>query len=241
MRPSEPSVQKLTAARIKAPHQCAINAKQCYSTRMTPIILASTSPRRRELLERMGLAFTVIPSNYHERLDDTRSVQAVAKELGLGKAMAVAADHPEAIVIGSDTIVALGRRQLGKAASEAEARQMLREQAGNIVTIISSVAVVWLDQGVQEVHAAHATALLKPYNAATVNTYLTSGDWRDKAGAWGMQSGAGPLIAYYQGDTTTVIGLPTALLAGMLQRFGIASTPVDYHVPVRQLQDTNTH
>jgi septum formation protein len=83
---------------------------------MRQIILASTSPRRKELLEEMGLDFTVVPSDFEEYLDDSRPVEDIAMELGAGKARAVAEKYPEAIVIGSDTIVTIGEVQLGKAA-----------------------------------------------------------------------------------------------------------------------------
>src|ERR1700729_4019 len=97
---------------------------------MYKIILASQSPRRRDLLTKMGLTYQIIPSNFDEKLEDSRSPEEVAIELALGKAMAVAKANPDSIVIGSDTIVTVGGRQLEKPHDKAEARQMLKLLSG---------------------------------------------------------------------------------------------------------------
>ncbi|MDB5166007.1 MAG: Septum formation protein Maf, partial [Candidatus Saccharibacteria bacterium] len=92
---------------------------------MSRLILASQSPRRKELLAAMGLEFDIIPSTYDEKLDDARSPEEVAIELGLGKALQVAADYPDSFVIGSDTIVTVDGKQLEKPRDKADAYAML--------------------------------------------------------------------------------------------------------------------
>src|SRR4051794_8545283 len=94
------------------------------------IILASQSPRRRELLAGMGVEFDVIPSKFDEKLDDGRPADEVAVELAYGKAEDVARDHPDCIVIGSDTIVTIDGKQLGKPLGAADAKRMIRNLSG---------------------------------------------------------------------------------------------------------------
>jgi septum formation protein len=198
---------------------------------MRRIILASQSPRRRELLSAMGLQFAVMPSDFYEELDDSRTPEAVAEELGLGKAMAVARQHPDAVVIGSDTIVTIDGRQLAKAADLADARAMLHAVTLHPNQVTSSLAVVCLELGLEFVGSESAWVHFKPYNAAAVEAYLSTGDYADKAGAYGIQSGAAPLIEYIEGNADTIVGLPTHLLAPQLQQLGFTAQPVEYQLP----------
>lgn len=166
----------------------------------------------------MGLEFTVIPSDYEEQLDDTRTPEAVAGELGLGKARAVAAQHPEAIVIGSDTIVTVDGMQLGKAADIEDALRMWRiiTSAPNKVT--TSVAVVCGAIGYEKVVAQNAYVYLKPYDQPAIDAYLATGDYTDKAGAYSIQN-AGALIERIEGDQEIILGLPTSALRQILDDF----------------------
>ena len=100
------------------------------------IILASQSPRRKDYMQRMGLVFDTIPSDYDEHLDESRTPEEVAMELALGKAMAVAAQYPDAIVIGSDCIVAVNGRQMEKARDIEDAREMLTALSGHESTVV---------------------------------------------------------------------------------------------------------
>lgn len=197
---------------------------------MRTIILASGSPRRRELLSMMHLDFTVVPSDFAEWLDDATDPSEMAITLGLGKAKEVAKRFPEAIVIGSDTIVTVGGTQLGKAANVAEARAMLRLCTGEPNVVTTSVAVVCVAENYEYTHFDNTTVYFKPYNEAAVEAYLATEDYKDKAGAWGIQSGAGPLIDHFEGDVETVIGLPTRLLVEPLAQLGVVATPAEYHL-----------
>ena len=181
----------------------------------------------------MGVIFDVIPSNFDEHLDDARLPEAVAEELGLGKAQDVAQRYPEAIVIGSDSIVALGNRQLAKPENDSEAREMLQAETLAPNKVIASVAVVCLAEHMQEVAHEIAWVYFKPYDSAAVEAYLATGDWRDKAGGYGIQSGAAPLVDHIRGNIDTIMGLPTHVLAPMLEKLGIDAHPVDVHLPVK--------
>ena len=190
---------------------------------MRQIILASTSPRRKELLEEMGLDFTVVPSDFEEYLDDSRPVEDIAMELGAGKARAVAEKYPEAIVIGSDTIVTIGEVQLGKAVDLEDARRMWRliTTAPNKVT--SSLAVICKAENYEKVTYDSAWVYLKPYDNAAVEDYLATGDYTDKAGAYAIQH-IGDLLDHIDGSENTILGLPTEKLADILHKdFGVGA------------------
>lgn len=186
---------------------------------MRQIILASGSPRRKELLERMGLSFAVVPSDFDEWLDDGQTPEAVAIALGLGKARAVAAKYPEAIIIGSDTIVTVGSKQLGKASNIEEAREMWRLVTSEANKITTSLAVICLDEKYEFSVSDNAYVTFKPYDEAAIETYLATDDWYDKAGAWSIQK-CRHLMQSVEGDTETIIGLPTRLLVKHLRYFG---------------------
>lgn len=205
---------------------------------MNTVILASQSPRRRELMAAMGLDFQAIPSSYDEQLDESRDIEDVAIELSLGKAEDVARLHPEAYVIGSDTIVGIGGRQLGKAEDIDEARQMLLSLTGKTSTVTTGVAVVNLARNIRLTGASTSTVYFKPDSqeiGRLREEYLASGDWQDKAGAYGMQSGAASLIDKIEGDYDTIIGLSTRTLADLLTQCGIDAAAVNLSSPVPQV------
>jgi nucleoside triphosphate pyrophosphatase len=205
------------------------------------LILASQSPRRKELLDKMGLAgkYEVIPSAYEEILDNSRSPEEVSQELGYGKALWVAERNPGAWVIGSDTIVTIDGKQLAKAADEQEARAMLQLLAGEPNTVTSSAVLVRLTQGPDNnriikhyIGSETATVYFKPYDQATIDTYIATNDWRDKAAAYGLQSGAHTLAESIEGNFDTIVGLPTHLLVTFLQKIGIEAHAVNLEAPV---------
>lgn len=202
---------------------------------MREIILASQSPRRKELLAGMGISFETIPSDFDEKLDDSRTAEEVASELALGKANAVAEQHPEAVVIGSDTIVTVNGKQLEKPHDAAEAYDMLRLLAGNVNEVSTGVAVVCKAGGVELVGADTTKVYFRPYDADAVARYVETGDPLDKAGAYGIQSGAAPLVDHIEGYYDTVIGLPTVLLSTLLAQVGVVAAPVELESPVAQL------
>ena len=198
------------------------------------IILASQSPRRKDLLAKMGVDFEVIPSNFDEQLDDSRSTEEVAMELALGKASTVAREHPDCIVIGSDTIVTLNGRQLGKPRDEAEAREMLKQLGGSEHEVSTGLAVLWLEKGIEFCSAETAKVVFRPHDEQAVEEYLATGDAMDKAGAYGIQSGAAPLVNYIEGNPDTILGLPTSLLAEYLAQLGVKAKPVEVVTPIKR-------
>jgi septum formation protein len=204
------------------------------SNQTTQVILASGSPRRRELLSAMGVAFDVIPSRFEEQLDDNRSPEDVARELALGKAKDVAAQFPDRIVIGADTIVTIDGRQLGKPADEVEARAMLQMLAGREHEVTTGVAILRLSDGVEYNVAETANVYFRPYDEALASEYIKSGDPFDKAGGYGIQSGASPFIDSILGNYDTIIGFPTKLVAEYLTKLGIGAQPAELEPTVPQ-------
>ena len=205
---------------------------------MSEVILASQSPRRRELLGKMGAIFSVQPSRFDERLDEARPVEEVAKELSVGKALDVAQMNPQAYVIGSDTIVGVSGRQMEKPRDIDEARTMLRALAGRESTVSTGIAIVHLEKNVEIVDVNTTRVYFKQDNDETVRLreeYLATNDWLDKAGAYGIQSGAAPLIERIDGDYDTVVGLPTRLLSEKLRELGIEAVPVVENSPFSQV------
>ena len=186
---------------------------------MRQIVLASGSPRRKELLEKMGLTFTVVPSDFEEWLDDGQSPEAVSMALGLGKARDVATRYPEAVVIGGDTIVTVDGKQLGKAANLNEARSMWKLVTSAPNKITTSVAVICRAENYEFITSESAFVTFKPYDDNAVEAYLVTSDWQDKAGAWSIQKCRG-LIASVKGDREVIIGLPTRSIIEPLKDLG---------------------
>lgn len=207
---------------------------------MSNIILASQSPRRHDLLTQMGLEFETIPSSYQEKLDDSRSADELAMELALGKAQDVAHRHPDAYVIGSDTIVTVNGHHLEKPVDSAMAFAMLQEQSGKVTTVTTGVAIVCQNENLTLKDCEVTKVIFKPYDSEAVAAYVATGDPLDKAGGYGIQSGAAPLIDHIIGQLDNVIGLPTQLVFTMLHQLGIDSQPVHLVSPVPQEQPTTT-
>ena len=183
-----------------------------------PLILASASPRRRELLAALGVAFEVAPSDVDEAVteaDERRGPAHVAEILALRKARAVLDDYPDAIVIGSDTVVALDGRLLGKPADVDEARAMLDALRGRAHEVVTGVAVL----GRRHVEVAHGRTLvtMRDYPEAAVEAFIASGSPFDKAGGYAIQDEAFAPVERFDGCRCNVVGLPLGVLRGLLE------------------------
>lgn len=177
---------------------------------MSKIILASASPRRKELMELAGYDFEVICADIVEVVPEKAMPQEVVMSLALQKAQAVAAEHKEAVVIGSDTVVALGGKILGKPHSEQEACEMLRSLSGRTHKVFTGVAIVcggkvknFFDETDVEFYSLGDDEIKK---------YVATGEPTDKAGAYGIQGKGSVLVKRINGDFFSVMGLPIAKL-----------------------------
>jgi septum formation protein len=188
---------------------------------MKRLILASVSPRRKVLLASMGLEFEVVPSRFDEWLDDAKTPQDMALELGFGKADTVAKDYPEAYVIGGDAIVVLNGKQLAKPADPAEARAMLQSLSGRTHQVVTSVVLVCLDDKVREGEATTVDVTFQDIPKNVIDAYVATGDPYDKAGGYARQHPLlSPLVTMH-GDPHAVTGLSTRVLRTLLEKHGI--------------------
>lgn len=187
---------------------------------MRDIILASKSPRRRELLQLLGFDFSIIVSDADETIEEMSPADTVC-ELSKRKAIAVweneLAKHGNTsnkLVIGADTIVACADKILGKPADEAEAREMLLALQGGAHEVYSGVTLVWEAAGIVQMHSFYACTrvVFYPMTEAEISVYIATGDCMDKAGAYGIQSKAAPYVKEIIGDYNNVVGLPAAML-----------------------------
>lgn len=177
------------------------------------LILASASPRRSELLQRMGLAFECCPTHVEE--DDSGSdgpERMVLKNAEL-KAQALAGQRAESLVLGSDTTVAFDDCVLSKPADLDEARAMLRRLSGRSHQVYTAVALVWVDGGLREVFVETSQVRFKSLDATTIEAYFQIVNPLDKAGAYGIQQGREMIIESVVGSVENVMGLPIQALA----------------------------
>lgn len=183
------------------------------------LILASGSPRRRELLEKLNIPFEVIVSACDETLPEGIPVESAAEMLAVRKAAAVAKQHPEAVVIGADTTVILDGEILGKPADEADCKRMLHLLSGRQHQVITGVAIFW--DGHSASFSDETEVQFYPLSNAEIDAYAASPEPYDKAGAYGIQGQGALLVAGIHGDYYNVMGLPVARLARQLRDFGI--------------------
>ena len=184
------------------------------------LILASASPRRLDLLSQVGIApAAVVPADIDETPRPGEQPRALARRLASEKAAAVARAHPDAFVLGADTVVACGRRSLPKPADEAEAQRCLDLLSGRRHRVIGGVALV-CPGGRVLVRDAVTAVQFKRLSRAEIDMYLASGEWRDKAGGYAIQGLAALFVTAINGDYNNVVGLPLALTAALLTGAG---------------------
>jgi septum formation protein len=171
-----------------------------------PLILASTSPQRRAILEQLGLPFEVVAPRYEERGDDPL-------EHAVGKARSVAGAD-ERPVLGVDTVVVCDGLVLGKPASAAEAERMLETLAGRTHEVVSGLClrtVAW-----EEARTETTRVEFRPLTPRDLGAYVASGEWEGRAGGYAIQGRGAALVRRIEGDFLNVVGLPAALLVELL-------------------------
>ena len=186
---------------------------------MKKIILASASPRRKELLAQIGLEFEVKPSHAEEIITKTEPGEIV-EELSLQKASDVAWEVEEGIIIGSDTIVWHDGHAMGKPHSREEARQMLREIQGDTHSVFTGVTVIVKEEKeVRSVNTFYCETKVHVYPMTEEETeqYLDTGEPMDKAGAYGIQGAFAAWVKSIEGDYNSVVGLPVSALWQVLK------------------------
>ncbi|MBQ4323332.1 MAG: septum formation inhibitor Maf [Clostridia bacterium] len=181
-------------------------------------ILASSSPRRFELLRQIGLSFQSIVPSVDETTERTDPIEIVS-ELSVRKAAAVAKNNPLSVVIAADTVVTADGHVLGKPHGEGEAFEMLRFLSGRSHFVFTGVTVIC--DGRIETAICRTEVFFKTLTDEQILAYVRSGECFDKAGAYGIQSKGAVLVDHIDGDYSNVVGLPLSLLYEMLREFDI--------------------
>jgi septum formation protein len=183
-----------------------------------PIVLASSSPRRRQLLALLGLEAEVLPADIDETWRNGEPPQEHAERLAREKAARVV--RPDAAVVAADTIVVLGGEILGKPADAAEARRTLARLSGREHEVFTAVAVAY--GGAVASGVSRTLVRFRPLDERTIAEYVATGEPMDKAGAYGIQGFGAVLVERIDGDYFTVMGLGLGLLVDLLRRVGLA-------------------
>jgi len=185
------------------------------------IILASGSPRRREILEKTGLKFKVDKSNYQEKLEPGLKPRDVARLLSSEKAKYVAHRYRNALVIAADTIVVLKGRLFGKPRNREEAKEMLKTLSGKAHSVITGFTIIDTATKKELSRSVASKVFFKRLSLDEIDAYIKSGEPLDKAGAYGAQGLGAVLIKKIEGDFFNVMGLPLHALTRSLKKFGI--------------------
>lgn len=184
------------------------------------IILASTSPRRQELLRQMGITdFIVIPPKGEEKLSQQGTPYQAVEALSRQKAEEIASTHPDDVVIGADTVVALNRTIFGKPDNAEDAIATLTILSGRTHTVYTGVTVCY--QGISQTTYEQTQVRFRTLTHQEICAYVATGEPLDKSGSYGIQGMGALLIADISGDYCNVVGLPISCLGQMLRQFGI--------------------
>lgn len=181
-----------------------------------PLLLASASPRRAELLRAAGIPFDVFPADVDERQHAGEDASTYVQRLAAAKAAHVANTHPGRTVLGADTTVVVDGDVLGKPRDAAEAVAMLERLSGRSHLVLTGVCLIGPDGRTQRAVAV-TTVDFRPLTAAEIEQYVASGEPMDKAGGYAIQGGAGRFVAQTDGDYDNVVGLPVALVVRLLR------------------------
>ncbi|HEU4965143.1 MAG TPA: Maf family protein [Bacilli bacterium] len=188
------------------------------------LVLASGSPRRKELLAGLGVTFDIVVSDVDETITDPTDPVEVVQELAYRKARAVANTLSDALVIGADTIVVHEGTILGKPQDEADAKRMLRQLSGQTHTVYTGLALIETTSDGGEARVVRdvcgTQVVMKELTDETIARYVATGEPSDKAGAYAVQGLAAQFVTELHGDYFNVVGLPLATLSDHLTAFG---------------------
>lgn len=186
------------------------------------IILASASPRRKEILALTGLRFCVDPPRYEEKFDTKVSPHALAKRLSLEKARAVAVKYRNALIISADTFIVFREKPLGKPNTSAEARKMLFLLNGKTHSVITGYTVLDTLTGKKITRSVETRVWFMKMTEEEIDAYVATKEPLDKAGAYAIQGKGAVLVKKIEGDYLNVVGLPLFDLVNNLKKFGVS-------------------
>lgn len=189
-----------------------------------PIILASQSPRRSDLLAEAGIAFEAVNPRYEEPSTDGLHVNpaAFAQSASYYKAASLADDYPDRFILGADTVVAVGNRLFGKPADINDARNILTALMGVTQQVITGVTLLHPASDRRLIAHDVTDVTMRRMSSEELDAYLAGGDWQGKAGAYGIQGEADRFVEKCEGSYSNVVGLPIELVKRMLRKFSTA-------------------
>ena len=188
---------------------------------MKKIILASQSPRRKDLLKQIGLEFEIDPSNYEEDMTLKMEPNKLAEFLSLGKAKDVAKRHKDAIIISADTIVAISGEVFGKPKTPERAKYMLEKFSGNAHSVITGFTIIDTETNKQISKSVETKVYFKNLSEQEIKAYIATGEPLDKGGGYAIQGLAALFVEKIEGDYFNIVGLPILALTTELKDFGI--------------------
>lgn len=184
------------------------------------LVLASTSPRRREILELLGLPFTVAAPRFVETSTETHSPENEARLFAYEKAKSLADQFPNALIIGSDTLIECEGRKIGKPVDNATAREMLAFLCGRSHRIYTAVSLLHTADGTHTEHLETVDVTMRPATHEEIAAYVATGEPLDKAGAYAIQGGGRNLISDIRGDYWAAVGFPAKWMSTALKKYG---------------------
>jgi septum formation protein len=190
-------------------------------TTCKPLILASASPRRKQFLSDLGLAFTCLPAEIDETPLAEESATTFAQRMAEEKAAVVAAHHPESWVLGADTVVTLDGQIIGKPVDTVHALEILRTLRGRTHQVITGLALTCHHECCAELLTETSAVTFADFPDAVLAAYIRTGEPLDKAGAYGIQAGGAFLVSSVLGSSSNVIGLPLNTCVALLLRYNI--------------------
>ena len=188
------------------------------------LILASTSPRRKDLLSQIGLTFTIVPSDFEEDMSLPLSPDKLTMHLSKEKALAVAKNYPDAVIIGADTVVAIDGAVLGKAHTKEDAQRMLSMLSGKTHQVITGLTVIIpagespTGEQIIESVASINNVTFKPLAGEEIEWYIQTGEPLEKAGAYGIQGLGAMFVEKVEGSYSGIVGLPLEILYEIFRR-----------------------
>ena len=179
---------------------------------LPPLILASASPRRAELLKQLNLEFQIVPGTIAETFDEQLSPLELCQLNAHRKARVIAKKYPDALILGADTLVFLEGKIMGKPADIAEARRMLGRLQGRTHQVVTGVSLIHLRARRERTFAARTDVTFHPLTAGQINVYLSKMNPLDKAGAYAIQEHGDTIVSEISGSFSNVVGLPVEML-----------------------------
>jgi septum formation protein len=204
--------------------------------KLPTLILASASPRRLELLRQTGMEFEVIPSEAEEIHNEQLTAAELSQINAYRKARSISKKFPDALVIGMDTLVALGTKLFGKPTDRKDAQRMLEELQGRAHEVVTGVCMIHLRSHRQKVFAERTQVTFRSLTSAEISHYHSKINPLDKAGAYAIQEHGDDLVRHISGSFSNVVGLPLERLSEELAHFELALPPVTIpNIPAAKL------